>query len=101
MIAAVFAGLLLYGCSYWDDTMSFVGLGDSDEEAQPAAAPAAEAAPAPALMPSSQYSTNEDWCRQIAKAAGEEAAGEGLDAAIQQRRADTTYRQCSENSRSR
>jgi hypothetical protein len=92
MVAAVFAGLMLCGCSYWDDTMSYVGLGSSDEDAQPVATPAAEAAPAP--MPSSQYSTNEDWCRQIARAASEEAAGEGLDLATQQHKADTAYQQC-------
>ncbi|MGA7676327.1 MAG: hypothetical protein WCA78_14935 [Rhizomicrobium sp.] len=68
--------------------MSYVGLGESDQDAQPA--PAAEAVPAPPV----QASTPDDWCRQIAKAASEEAAGEGFDLATQQRRAETAYQQC-------
>jgi hypothetical protein len=72
MIATVFAALLLCGCSTWDGAMSYVGLRDSDQDAPP-----------------------DDWCRQIAKAASEEAAGEGRDAATQQRKADTAYQQCS------
>jgi len=87
MIAAVFACVLLCGCSTWNGAMSTIGLGQSDEDAQPVAAPVAPAPPPPAL-------TSDDLCRQIAKAAGEEAAGEGLDAATQQSKAETTYQQC-------
>ena len=39
MIAAIFAGTLLCGCSTWNGAMSTIGLGQSDEDAQPAAAP--------------------------------------------------------------
>jgi len=111
IIAAVFAGLMLGGCSAWNDTLDLVGLGGSNQEEQPAAAPTDQPAQA-AAQPSSQApaqtsaavtgyaptghpSAREDWCRQIARAAGEEAAGEGFDAATQQRRADTAYQQCS------
>ena len=93
MIAAVFAGLLLCGCSTWDGALSYVGLGESDQDAQPAAAPTASV-PAPASP--TQGSTPDDWCRQISRAASEEAAGEGRDAATQQRKADTAYQQCSQ-----
>jgi hypothetical protein len=103
VITAVFAGLMLCGCGTWDSTLDYVGLGGSDQEAQPA--PADQSAPAQAstqtstatssYAPSGQASRQEDWCRQIARAAGEEAAGEGFDAATQQRRADTAYQQCS------
>jgi len=106
LIAAVFAGLMLSGCSTWDDTLDMVGFGGSNQEAQPDSAPAAQSASAqtptatqasaqaPSYSGPSPYSSNENWCRQISKAAGEEAAGEGFDSATQQRRADTTYQQC-------
>ena len=92
MIAMIFAGFLLCGCSTWNGAMSYVGLGESDQDAQPAAASAAERAPTP--TPPAQASTPDDWCRQVSKAASEEAAGEGFDPATQQRRAESTYRQC-------
>jgi hypothetical protein len=105
VIAAVFAGFTLCGCSYWNDTMDYVGLGGSGQEEQPASVPADQSAQtqastqtstaASSYAPSGQASRQEDWCRQIARAAGEEAAGEGFDAATQQRRADTAYQQCS------
>jgi hypothetical protein len=90
IIGAVFASLLLCGCAEWDDTLSYVGLGESDEAEQPAPTPAVAEVPAPSV----QASTVDDLCRQIGKAAGESAAGEGFDLATQQQRAETTYRQC-------
>jgi hypothetical protein len=93
VIAAISAGLLLCGCSTWNGALTYVGLRDSNDAAPPLAAPV-ETAPQPAPMPLSRTSRQEDWCRQTARAAGEEAAGEGFDAATQQSRADTTYRQC-------
>ncbi len=90
MIAAVcFTGFLLCGCSTWDDAMSSVGLRDAEDAAPSAAAPTTTQTAPPA-----QASTPDDWCRQIGKAAGEEAAGEGFDLATQQKRAESTYRQC-------
>ena len=89
IISAVFASLLLCGCSVWGDTMDFV-FGPDDQTAEPAETPAVATAPAPPV----QASTPDDWCKQIAKAAAEEAAGEGFDSVTQQKRADTTYQQC-------
>ena len=91
VIAAIFAGLLLCGCGTWNEGLSYVGLRDSNDAAPPPPAPI-QVAPAPA--PLRRDSTPDDWCKQTAKAAGEEAAGEGFDAATQQRRAVATYEQC-------
>ena len=93
VIATIFVGLLLSGCSTWNGALSYVGLRDSNDAASPPAA-STEAASAPAPAPLGRSSNQDDWCRQTAKAAGEEAAGEGFDAATQQSRADATYRQC-------
>ncbi|MGA7710772.1 MAG: hypothetical protein WCA81_02645 [Rhizomicrobium sp.] len=97
VIAAIFAGLLLCGCSTWNGALTYVGLRDSNDAAPPPAVPVETApipAPAPASAPIGRDSTPEDWCRQTAKAAGEEAAGEGFDAATQQKRAVAVYQQC-------
>lgn len=97
IIGAVFAGLALAGCSDsdWNTTMSYVGLGQSDSAAQASAAAEPVAAPTPAA------SKSDDWCREIAKAASDDAAGNGFDAATQRHRAKLTYRQCSESSPTR
>ena len=94
VLAALFATVVLGGCTDadWDSTLSYVGLSDTPQAApaQPAEAqqagtqPAAEAAAAPA----------DDWCIQIAKAAAQEAADLGFDRPTQQNRAKVTYQQC-------
>lgn len=71
--------------------MSYVGFGQPDQDAPLAAVPADDAA---AAMPAVQTSKADDWCREIAKAARENAAGNGFDAATQQRRAQAVYQQC-------
>ena len=92
-IAAIFAGLLLCGCSTWNEGLTYVGLRDDNDAAPPPAAPV-RTVPLAAHAQLGRDSTPEDWCRQTAKAAGEEAAGEGFDAATQQRRAVAVYQQC-------
>jgi hypothetical protein len=94
MIGAVLiTGFLICGCSTWNNTLSYVGLRDSKEAAPPAEAlPTTQTAPMPTLP--DQASTPDDLCRRIGKAAGEEAAGEGFDAATQQRKTETAYQQC-------
>ncbi len=93
VVAAICAGFLLCGCSTWNGALSYVGLRDDNDTAPPPAAPAQMAPPsAPAQF--GQASTPDDWCRQTAKAAGEEAAGEGFDVATQQKRAVAVYQQC-------
>ncbi|MDE2133028.1 MAG: hypothetical protein KGM97_00385 [Alphaproteobacteria bacterium] len=101
IIGAVFAGFLLAGCTDadWDHAMSYAGLGQSDQTASPQAAPADESVAAP--TPAAQASKSDDWCREIAKAAAADAAGNGFDAPTQQHRAEVTYRQCSESSLAR
>lgn len=44
--------------------------------------------------PQSAPAGQADWCRGVAHSAAMEAAGNGFDAATQQRRADAVYRQC-------
>ncbi len=100
IIGAVFAGLLLAGCTDadWDHAMSYAGLGQSDQTAPATEPVAATPAETPAAAGAAQVSTSEAWCREIAKAASDDAAGNGFDAATQQHRAELTYRQCSEGS---
>jgi hypothetical protein len=100
IIGAVFAGLLLCGCSLpsWDSMTTYVGLGPDDQATPPKAAPAEgtpdEVNAAPTSTPAAQASPSDNWCEQIAKASAADAADNGFDLATQQHRAETTYRQC-------
>lgn len=80
--------IALSGCSVWDNTMSGLGLYGSDDGAAPVARPAAMAA--------AEHAAPEEgnWCRQVAVQQREQAARNGFDAATQQRRYVSTYRQC-------
>jgi len=113
VIAALFCVSLLGGCtdSQWDNALHYVGLGPSAPSASGPAAPADETAPAAAPAPAPAQATapapaapaapppgvteeTDVWCRQIAKAARVDAAGDGFDTATQDRREKTAYEQC-------
>ena len=89
---------LLGGCSVWDDSLSWVGLGSDEDNASPAqsAAPSASdyrpaASPSTATLPAGGA---EQWCQDVAKSAQETAAKQGFDATSQQHRFEAVYRQC-------
>jgi len=97
VVAVLFAAVVLGGCTDadWDRTLSYVGLGETPQaapaqpaETQPAETQPATPAPAEAAAPA------DDWCIQIAKAAGQEAADQGFDRPTQENRAKVVYQQC-------
>jgi hypothetical protein len=57
----------------------------------------AQAPAAPVAQSSEIPSAPDSWCVRVAKSAQAEAADQGFDAATQQRRALTTFKQCSAN----
>jgi hypothetical protein len=92
VIGVALVGLALCGCSTgsWDRATRYVGLGPDDQTAPTAA----QSDTPTALPPVAQESRSAIWCRQAAKADMEDAAANGFDAATQQHRAETSYRQC-------
>lgn len=93
IIAAGFAACLLCGCTDadWDHATTYVGLGPTQNDRP---APPASADAAPTSVATDQSAKSDSWCQQAAKSARDEAAGDGFDSATQQRRAESTYRQC-------
>lgn len=95
--AILLAASVLGGCTDadWDHAFSYVGL---DSGAKPAAEPAAQAADAQAngAQPGKQVAAapGDQWCAEVAKAAIEEAAGQGFDEATQRHRGLTALKQC-------
>jgi hypothetical protein len=87
---AILCGLLLSGCTDadWDRTLTYAGVGASD---QPAAPPertvaAATVAPVPASAPA-----DNSFCEAVAK---QDAGGNDFDIATQQRVFARSFQQC-------
>ena len=91
VLAAFGALLMLPGCVSYDDTMGFLGLGNSTADADtfPGDAPPAAIAPAVASV-----TTDDTWCKQIAGSDLRHAQADGFDPATQQRMATASYKQC-------
>ncbi|HET7083794.1 MAG TPA: hypothetical protein VFI23_03425 [Rhizomicrobium sp.] len=88
-ISAVFACLLLAGCSdaQWDRAMNYINpLEPEDVEAAAAAAPQPQPQPAASALPA-----NAEFCHAVAT---EDATSNGFDAATQQRVLARSYAQC-------
>ena len=91
VVVALLAACLLSGCTDadWDHATSYVGLGPAQSSGPPPADPAV-----PVSVPTDPATKPDTWCQQIAETARADAANDGFDAATQQRRAETMYRQC-------
>jgi hypothetical protein len=96
-VAALAAAVvMLCGCSTWESTMSGLGL-YGPEDVPPAPAMSAPTSQSRAPMPlaaTPQTAQASDWCHQVAEQDRETAAENGFDRATQQRRYQTSYRQC-------
>jgi hypothetical protein len=91
----VIAGLLLSGCTTedWDSATSYVGLGQSDAQADfPDASPPDTSAPAPG--PAANAGTPSSFCAGAARSAAGQAAQDGVDRTGQQKVAEDSYRDC-------
>jgi hypothetical protein len=86
--AMAVVSLFLAGCTDadWDHVFSYAGL---DPDNTPVAAAQETTAPAEQAAAS-----NDSWCRDLAQSASRDAAAQGFDAATQQQRAQTSYKQC-------
>jgi hypothetical protein len=85
--AVLIAACLLGGCTEtdWDHAFSYVGLDDSASAPPPTTT--VDTAQAPP-------DTQDQWCVDVANSVQNEAAGQGFDAATQQKRAKVAYQQC-------
>lgn len=99
-IAVLAACVSLSGCSTWDSTLDYVGLGDEDY-----AAPPVESMVQPGAAPVAQATTRplagDGFCDRVAAQERSEIAAQGADAKTQANIYTGVYNSCAQPSTSR